>query len=141
VKIFLPGASPDGSTVEEIAITCSNSHHNLTKVLAVVVEENGNTASSSSNGSNGGGSNGSSGSSGGGCDGIKGLVMVLVRGQPMADRPTSQHLLRCRLVPCMAVQSVCAELGSGQGCTECVAVTSCQAVVPCSAGSDVLRSS
>jgi hypothetical protein len=27
---------------------------------------------------------------------VKGLVMVLVQGKPMADRPTSQHLLRCK---------------------------------------------
>lgn len=84
VKVFLPGASPDGSTSEEIAITCNNSHNNLTQVVAVVVNDD----SSSSH------SNGTSNDT---CyDAIKGLVMVLVQGKPMADRPTSQHLLRCR---------------------------------------------
>lgn len=68
IKLFLPGASPDGSTHEEIAITCNNSHPNLTRVVAVVVD----------------------------ADDIKGLVMLLVRGKPMADRPTSEHLLRCK---------------------------------------------
>lgn len=82
VKIFLPGSSPDGSTLEEIAITCSNSHHNLTRVLAVVVDE-GQAGSSSSSGPLE-------------LEAIKGLVMVLVQGTPMADRPTSQHLLRCK---------------------------------------------
>lgn len=103
VKIFLPGASPDGSTCEEIAITCNNSHNNLTKVVAVVVDDEHHTASSNGDacGSNGNGC----GSSGGCCDSnggsseydsIKGLVMLLVQGKPMADRPTSQHLLRCK---------------------------------------------
>jgi hypothetical protein len=80
VKMFLPGASPDGSTCEEIAITCNNSHNNLTKVVAVVVDDDhaaGNGSSSD-------------------YDGVKGLIMVLVQGKPMADRPTSQHLLRCK---------------------------------------------
>ena len=94
VKVFLPGSSPDGSTCEEIAITCNNSHNNLTQVVAVVVDED-NSHNSSSNGTSNGSSNGSS-SSGSGYDAIKGLVMVLVQGKPMADRPTSQHLLRCR---------------------------------------------
>lgn len=75
IKLFLPGASPDGSTHDEIAITCSNHHPNLTEVLAVVVDE---------------------GVSCQGVETIKGLVMRLVKGQPMADRPTSQHLLRCK---------------------------------------------
>lgn len=82
VKIFLPGASPDGSTLEEIAITCSNSHDNLTRVLAVVVNEEPGSSSSSSGPLQ--------------LEAIKGLVMVLVQGKPMADRPTSQHLLRCK---------------------------------------------
>lgn len=84
VKVFLPGASPDGSTCEEIAITCNNSHANLTQVVAVVVDDS---------------SSGSTSSAGMGSithDAIQGLVMVLVKGQPMADRPTSQHLLRCK---------------------------------------------
>jgi hypothetical protein len=83
VKIFLPGSSPDGSTLEEIAITCSNSQHNLTRVLAVVVDEDPAASSSSSSGPLE-------------LEAIKGLVMVLVKGTPMADRPTSQHLLRCK---------------------------------------------
>jgi hypothetical protein len=93
VKVFLPGASPDGSTCEEIAITCNNSHNNLTQVVAVVVDDN-NSHNSSSNGGTNGASNGSSSSSSA-YDPIKGLVMVLVQGKTMADRPTSQHLLRC----------------------------------------------
>lgn len=88
VKIFLPGASPDGSTCEEIAITCNNSHNNLTKVIAVVVEDDHTIGRSGSNGGRCGSSSD--------YDGVKGLVMVLVKGKPMADRPTSQHLLRCK---------------------------------------------
>jgi hypothetical protein len=80
VKIFLPGASPDGSTEEEIGITCHNRHPHLTQVVAVVVGD----SSSDSNGE------------GTGADHITGLVMKLVHGKPMADRPTSQHLLRCK---------------------------------------------
>ena len=83
IKLFLPGASPDGSTVDEIAITCSNRHHNLTQVIAVVVDEDAAAAPGGVEGAQGVAS-------------IKGLVMQLVRGKPMADRPTSEHLLRCK---------------------------------------------
>jgi hypothetical protein len=100
------GASPDGSTREEIAITCQNSHPSLTQVLALVVPQQqqqqqqqhqahecradtgvtGNGASMATNSS----------SSTGADEVITGLVMELVQGQPLADRPTSQHLLRCK---------------------------------------------
>lgn len=92
VKIFLPGASPDGSTTEEIAITCHNIHPHLTRVLAVVVDDNivdDDPASSPHNTTAGQGSSDLYAH-------VKGLVMELVVGKTMADRPTSQHLLRCK---------------------------------------------
>jgi hypothetical protein len=83
VKIFVGGASPDGSTREELAITCQNNHRSLTKVLALVVGDADTDAAAD-------------GKPAPSHDDVIGLVMELVDGKPLADRPTSQHLLRCK---------------------------------------------
>jgi uncharacterized membrane protein len=94
VKIFIADVSPDGSTAEEMAINCAVQHPNLTRVLALVVEtqqqqqqqqqqqdEVAAAAAAAAAAHNGA---------------IVGLVLELVHGKPLADRPTSEHLLRCK---------------------------------------------
>jgi aminopeptidase N len=84
VKIFIADVSPDGSTAEEMAINCAVRHPNLTRVLALVVDtqqqqqDETAAAAAADNAA------------------IVGLVLELVHGKPLADRPTSEHLLRCK---------------------------------------------
>ena len=95
VKLVTWEVSPDGATAEEVAINASLTHPNLTRVLAlVVVDEDGNASAVG-----GAGSAGASDSGGGGGGGIVGMVLELVQGAPLAGRPTSQHLLRCKWEP------------------------------------------
>ena len=65
VKLFRGDVGPDGRVDEEVGISCSVRHPNLTRVRAMVTEP-------------------------------QGLVLDLVRGVPLALRPTSEHLLRCK---------------------------------------------
>mmetsp|Transcript_12813 Transcript_12813/g.34948 ORF Transcript_12813/g.34948 Transcript_12813/m.34948 type:complete len:601 (+) Transcript_12813:51-1853(+) len=73
VKTFRSDVSPDGRTQEEVAIACALDHPNLTRVIGIVP--------------------------GPACQPPAEqplLVMDIVSGQPMAAKPTSKHLLRCR---------------------------------------------
>jgi hypothetical protein len=65
VKLFRGDVGPDGRVDEEVGISCSLRHPNLTRVRALVTEP-------------------------------RGLVLDLVKGVPLALKPTSQHLLRCK---------------------------------------------
>jgi hypothetical protein len=85
VKIFIADVSPDGSTAEEMAINCAVQHPNLTRVLALVTDiqqQQGEAAAAAA--------------AGGDAGAVVGLVLELVHGKPLADRPTSEHLLRCK---------------------------------------------
>ena len=68
-------------TAEEVAIACSVDHPHLTRVLATISDDNGATDSA-----------------------VSALVMAVCQGRPMAEKPTSAHLLRCRQErnPCLA---------------------------------------
>ncbi|KAF8062034.1 Zadh2 [Scenedesmus sp. PABB004] len=88
VKIFLSHVSPDGSTADETGINAAVDHPNLTRVLALVL---GDGDASGDGGGDGGGDRG-----GGGGEGVVGMVLELVHGAPLAGRPTSEHLLRCK---------------------------------------------
>lgn len=91
--------SPDGSTREELAINCHVNHPNLTKVLALVVDsKKGNDAPC-------GGEHLQTSAAEHFSDGsevaavgaqIIGMVLELVDGKPLAGRPASEHLLRCK---------------------------------------------
>jgi hypothetical protein len=85
VKIFIADVSPDGSTAEEMAINCAVQHPNLTRVLALVVD----TQEQQQQQDEAAAAAGDDGA-------IVGLVLELVHGKPLADRPTSEHLLRCK---------------------------------------------
>lgn len=89
VKIFIADVSPDGSTAEEMAINCAVQHPNITRVLALVTDtqqqqqQQGEPAAAAAE-------------CGGDAGAVVGLVLELVQGKPLAGRPTSQHLLRCK---------------------------------------------
>jgi hypothetical protein len=90
VKIFIADVSPDGSTAEEMAINCAVQHPNLTRVLALVVDTQQNQQQQQQQGE-------AAAAAAAADDGaIVGLVLELVHGKPLADRPTSEHLLRCK---------------------------------------------
>jgi hypothetical protein len=75
--------SPDGDTQEEVALALALDHPHLTRVRAVVVPPPAADSSPSSPSSSPHHLPGA-------------LVMDLVPGKPMAAKPTSQHLLRCK---------------------------------------------
>jgi hypothetical protein len=91
VKIFIADVSPDGSTAEEMAINCAVQHSNLTQVLALVTDtqqqqqqqQQQDVAAAAA-------------AAAAADEAVVGLVLELVHGKPLADRPTSQHLLRCK---------------------------------------------
>eukprot|EP00798_Chlamydomonas_sp_ICE-L_P006154 gene6154-2765_t len=74
VKVFRADVSPDGRTEEEVCIACAVDHPNLTRVGALVL--NGDEVGSRPS-----------------------LMMDIVAGTPMALKPTSEHLLRCKWSP------------------------------------------
>ncbi|KAL6751926.1 hypothetical protein V8C86DRAFT_2439644 [Haematococcus lacustris] len=74
--------SPDGRTVEEVAIACAVDHPNLTRVQAVVALAPPAPAPAAPPAA--------------APEPAPMLLMDLVPGQPLAAKPTSQHLLRCK---------------------------------------------
>ncbi|GFH08814.1 protein kinase domain-containing protein, partial [Haematococcus lacustris] len=83
-KIFRADVSPDGRTVEEVAIACAVDHPNLTRVRAVVALAPPAPAPATPPAA--------------APEPAPMLLMDLVPGQPLAAKPTSQHLLRCNHV-------------------------------------------
>ncbi|KAF5829159.1 hypothetical protein DUNSADRAFT_16484 [Dunaliella salina] len=73
VKTFRSDISPDGRTQEEVAIACALDHPNLTRVIGIVPGPAQIPPAEQPL-----------------------LVMDIISGQPMAAKPTSKHLLRCR---------------------------------------------
>ncbi|KAF6263001.1 hypothetical protein COO60DRAFT_1698969 [Scenedesmus sp. NREL 46B-D3] len=92
VKIFIADVSPDGSTAEEMAINCAVRHPNLTRVLALVTDTQQQQQQQQQQGEVAAPAAAAAGDAGA----IVGLVLELVHGKPLADRPTSRHLLRCK---------------------------------------------
>lgn len=68
VKLFRGDVSPDGRTAEEVGMACAVSHPHLPRVRARL----------------------------GSREATQGLVLDYVEGAPLAAKPTSQHLLRCK---------------------------------------------
>lgn len=77
LKLFRADRSPDGHSADEMAIACVLSERHLVKVLARL------DRSQQAKG-------------GGGEDEPLGLVLEFVEGAPLADKPNSASLLRCR---------------------------------------------
>ncbi|KAL6753508.1 hypothetical protein V8C86DRAFT_3028757 [Haematococcus lacustris] len=103
-KIFRADVSPDGRTVEEVAIACAVDHPNLTRVQAVVALAPPAPAPAAPPAA--------------APEPAPMLLMDLVPGQPLAAKPTSQHLLRCNHVITMlpGVMVVLAlRLGAAEG--------------------------
>ncbi|GAX81710.1 hypothetical protein CEUSTIGMA_g9138.t1 [Chlamydomonas eustigma] len=80
VKSFRSDVSPDGRTAEEVAIACHVDHPNLTRVLATV-QSAGQTSAPNS------------------VAAVIAVVMEIYNGAPLAAKPTSEHLLRCKWDP------------------------------------------
>lgn len=97
IKIFVADVSPDGSTREELAINCAVNHPNLTKVLALVVDprKSDRTQQDTLQPTASGGQL-TDVEDTAAAESIIGMVLELVDGKPLAGRPTSEHLLRCK---------------------------------------------
>lgn len=95
LKMFRGDTSPDGQIADEIAIACAVHHPQLTEVLGVVMAV----------------------VVGDSLPSIRGLVLRLDAGRPLASKPTSQHLLRCKwepaaLISCQALITICSHVCS-----------------------------
>eukprot|EP00775_Hariotina_reticulata_P004107 gene4107-4353_t len=91
VKIFVAGiVSPDGCIQEEMGISCSVDHPHLTKVRALVIQPQQGDSIPADDGSP------LVPVAAGGAGDVVGLVLELVHGKPLAAKPTSEHLLRCK---------------------------------------------
>ncbi|GFH12599.1 protein kinase domain-containing protein, partial [Haematococcus lacustris] len=86
-KVFRADISPDGRTVEEVAIACAVDHPHLTRVRAVVALAGATPATAPAT------------PPAAAPEPAPMLLMDLVPGQPLAAKPTSQHLLRCKWRP------------------------------------------
>ena len=73
VKVFISDVSPDGQVIDEVDISSSVVHTNITRVIGHVAPKDGNASKVPS-----------------------ALVLDLCKGTPLAKKPTSKHLLRCR---------------------------------------------
>lgn len=119
-QVFKSDVSPDGNARDELDVACALDHPNLTKALGIVRASSG---AKSKSGSSQQSSSSSSGSTRGD-DGVgnkQWLVMQKVCGEPLADRPDSKSVLRCRWGPGrrfepVLVLAVLLQVGFGCAC-------------------------
>lgn len=76
VKIFRDDMSPDGRAIDELEVLCLLEHENLTKVRALLVEEEKEEENPARR--------------------PVGVIMDVVPGQPLAAKPDHTSVLRCR---------------------------------------------
>ncbi|KAI8475016.1 MAG: hypothetical protein J3K34DRAFT_517665 [Monoraphidium minutum] len=124
LKLFLAEVSPDGKAQDEVAISCCLDHPNLTKVLALVYDKRdpwpspaaagGAAAAAAPAPAGPGAGRGAGGAAPHAGEAARGLVQQLVRGKPLAAKPTSEHLLRCKW-PADAAFSLAAALAVCRG--------------------------
>ncbi len=87
VSVNRADVSPDGRTEEEIAIGCAVDHPHITRVTGIIPPAQQTDTADSSTGGTGGIKRSSA---------YPMLMMPLVHGRPLANKPTSEHLLRCK---------------------------------------------
>ncbi|GBF96205.1 hypothetical protein Rsub_08750 [Raphidocelis subcapitata] len=101
LKLFLAEVSPDGKAQDEVAITCALQHPNVTRVKAVVFDRRDPWP-----GPRGDEDYGADAAAPGSLrahahahEAARGMVLELIAGKPLAAKPTSEHLLRCKWAP------------------------------------------
>lgn len=72
IKVFKSDVSPDGQTSDEVDLSSGIDHPNITRVIGHLVKEGGSSFVPSA------------------------LILHLCLGAPLAAKPTSKHLLRCK---------------------------------------------